>query len=241
MPRSSRVCGDVTVRIGILTHHYDPEESTPQRRWSTLVQHFVRDGHDVIVFAPPLHGPGAGDRLPAQAPPRGEREVGQHGETIYRTRYLNHNADLASRALDQLVVASDAFRLAWRKLREDRPDVLISTAPSLPSTVAGWFAAKLLRVPHIAEMRDAWPDLIRDSNFLRNASLRRRLAARATRKLVTSAQREAAAVVTTTDSFSRVLVQRGVARAVTIRNANWASIPPVPNRRGERAGALRIL
>lgn len=195
----------------------------------------------MTVFAPPAHGPEV--RLNTRASgisPIGS-EVGEHGERVVRTRFRDHGVDLASRAMDQLVVSLDSVRLAWRKYRKDRPDVLISTAPSLPSTLAGWVTAKLLRVPHIAEMRDAWPDLIRDSNFLSSASLRRRVVARITRSLVARAQRKAAAVVVTTESFSRVLRERGVQRVVTIRNANWAAVPRAHDSSLTTGGGLRVL
>lgn len=88
-------------------------------------------------------------------------------------------------------------------------------------------AARMLNVPHVAEVRDAWPDLISDARLVHRA-LRARvprvvsgsLEDRILPSLFHTALRRANAVVTTTDSFTARLRRRGMNRVETIRNSS---------------------
>lgn len=219
------------MRILLLTHYFEPENGAPQRRWRALIERFVEAGHAVDVVAPPPHYP-TGDisaGLPAELR-AGSHTTGEHGGTVHRVTFLPHNASIASRTLDHIWVAR-ATILAVMQLvrrRQVQPDVVIATAPGLPTLVAGRVLARRLQVPLVAEMRDAWPDLVSHT-----PGLRRGLAARAKRRVhefVTGLQRDAALVVTTTDSFADVLRERGIGAVEVIRNGTslerYASIPP---------------
>src|SRR5699024_4820176 len=77
------------------------------------------------------------------------------------------------------------------------------------------------RVPHVAEVRDAWPDLISEMNLITGAlgkylpgALTKSLEHRLLPGLLTRAQRRAAVVVVTTDGFKHRLEQRGVTAEV---------------------------
>lgn len=234
------------MRILLVSHHYAPENNAPQRRWSALAPRLLDLGNELVVFAPPPHYPtGTLDD------PRGEHAVGststgQHGETVHRVRFREHGPGLRSRSADQAVAALDTV---WRALvrlrhRADRPDVVVSTAPGLPSLFAGWVLAFLWRVPHVVEMRDAWPDLIHASGVLhdgrRTVSLKRRVATHAADRAVTWVQRRAAAVVTTTDAFAEVLRSRGMRRVEVVRNgAPVDAVPALERPRDE--GGLHVL
>src|SRR5699024_2096261 len=49
--------GGNRMRILLLSHYYWPEVGAPQRRWATLVSHFISRGHQVVVAAPHPHYP----------------------------------------------------------------------------------------------------------------------------------------------------------------------------------------
>lgn len=208
----------------LVSHHYAPENNAPQRRWSALVPRFVNAGVEMIVLAPPPHYPSgrSEDETGALAP--GTTSRGAHGEIVHRVRFREHGPGLRSRSIDQAVAALDSARLGLLlfRRRADRPDVIISTAPGLPSIGAGWLLGLLLHVPHVIEMRDAWPDLIHASGMLRDGrtqvSLQRRLATHTADRMLTWLQRSAAAVVTTTDSFAQVLRSRRVEHVAVIHN-----------------------
>lgn len=209
------------MQILLLTHYFEPENGAPQRRWSALIERLVAAGHSVHVIAPPPHYPTGtiDEKLPAALRPGG-RAVGPHGATVHRVGFLRHDGTILSRTMDHVWVARATVRAAHRlaRLGVIAPDVVIATAPGLPTLVAGQVVARRLGVPLVAEMRDAWPDLVSHTPGL---SVGRGPVARAkvrVHDLVTGLQRNAAMVVTTTESFARVLIDRGVEQVHVIRN-----------------------
>lgn len=237
------------MRILLVSHYYAPENNAPQRRWSALAPRLRDRGHELVVFAPPPHYPGGTLDDPDGEHAVGSRstgEHGEHGETVYRVRFREHGPGLRSRSADQAVAALDTVRSALLNLRcrADRPDVIVSTAPGLPSIFAGWTLSLVWRVPHVVEMRDAWPDLIHASGMLRDGrrtvSTRRRVATHAADRAVTWLQRQADAVVTTTEAFAEVLRARGMRSVAVIRNgAPVAAVPALDRPRDE--GGLNVL
>src|SRR5699024_9690411 len=131
-------------------------------------------------------------------------------------------ASMARQLLDQTVSATGAMSAVIDRLRgRMKPDVIVSTTPALPFLLAGDILSRLLRVPHVAEVRDAWPDLISEMNLVTGAlgkylpgTLTKSLEHRLLPGLLTRAQRRAAVVVVTTDGFKHRLEQRGVTAEV---------------------------
>ncbi|MGP5290740.1 glycosyltransferase family 4 protein [Brachybacterium tyrofermentans] len=235
------------MRILLLTHYYAPEFGAPQRRWSALIERFIAAGHRVTVAAPVPHYPSGRPNSTQRRTHRvGGVEVGRHGETVLRTAYLPHLADIGTRTADHLVAAADSL---WRLRRRfsrpgTRPDVVIATAPAIPTLMVGRALSSLWDVPLVVEMRDAWPDLVThvgpagallaeaahapQPNAART-SLRWAiaLAKGMVHQQVTSWQSGAQAVVTTTDRFAEVLEERGVTEIDVVRNGtDLAAVTP---------------
>lgn len=223
------------MHVALLTHHYPPEVGAPQRRWQAFVQRFVADGHRVTVLTPPPHYPNG--RPDGELPPEhraGACAQGESGETILRVRFRTHGPGLRSRSVDQAVAAADSVVAGRRYFRRpgNRPDVIIATAPGLPTIPAGMALGRLLGRPVVVEMRDAWPDLIGPSGMFgpddRRSAAVRRLVTTAHRA-ITRMQRDAAAVVTTTRSFGQILRDRGVKRVQVVRNGSTLEqLPTLP-------------
>ena len=93
-----------------------------------------------------------------------------------------------------------------------RPDVLIVTVPSLPILGAGFVVAKLLRVPLVVDMRDAWPDIARDARLVQGGA--KSLA----EKAIIAVQDRADLVVTVTYGFADTLRERGLKNVATVSN-----------------------
>lgn len=243
------------MRILLLTHYYAPEAGAPQQRWAALADHFVEAGHELTVVAPAPHYP-HGHLLPehaAMAP--GAVHPGVHGETVHRVAFRGYAGDVGSRFADQLVAARGAGRAAVRTARSGTgpgaPDVVVATVPSLPMLWAGRRVAARLGVPVVAEMRDAWPDLLTVADEWDTTSRGRagRVAQRVTRggltgvgRATTREQRRADAVVTTTDTFAAALRSRGVRQVHVVRNGAH----PVPgygshSPRETADGSLNVL
>ncbi|WP_193105944.1 glycosyltransferase family 4 protein [Brachybacterium sp. FME24] len=250
------------MRILLLTHYYAPEFGAPQRRWSALVARFLAAGHRVTVAAPVPHYPiGRPTREQRRAHRVGSVETGQHGETVLRTAYLPHRSDIGSRSADHLVTAADSLRrLRCRFSRPGtRPDVIIATAPAIPTLMVGRTLATFWGVPLVVEMRDAWPDLVThvgpvgalpaEAAHAPQPGLARRslrwavaLAKGQVHEQVTAWQSGAHAVVTTTDRFADVLEERGVTEVDVVRNGtDLATVTPQRDHLPDDHPELRCL
>ncbi|PFG18661.1 glycosyltransferase involved in cell wall biosynthesis [Serinibacter salmoneus] len=221
------------MHIALLTHHYAPEVGAPQRRWRAFSRRFHAAGHRVSVLTPPPHYPRGlldPDTAPAHLP--GNSHDGEWGERVHRVRFRPHEAGLKSRSIDQAIASADSVATGIRVFgpRANRPDVIIGTAPGLPTIPAALTLGAALRRPVVVEMRDAWPDLIGPSGMLgpddkRSPAFRRTV--EFAHEAITRWQRNTAAVVTTTQGFAEVLRDRGVKRVHVVRNGSTLENLPV--------------
>jgi len=246
------------MRLLLLTHYYGPEFGAPQRRWSALIERFIAAGHRVTVAAPVPHYPAGRPTAEQRRHHRmGAVEKGLHGETVLRTAYLPHQADIASRTADHLVAALDAMRRLRRRFARPgtRPDVIVATAPAIPTLMVGRALSVLWGVPLVVEMRDAWPDLVThvgpagaltpEAVLARRSATRRALswavavAKERVHQQVTTWQSGARAVVTTTGRFADVLSERGVLDVQVVRNGT--DLAMVTRQRDHASGDHREL
>ncbi|MGM7669989.1 glycosyltransferase family 4 protein [Microbacterium sp. A93] len=219
------------MRVQLITHSYLPERTPPERRWSALTAAFRGAGWAVDVICPPPDPHHTPSRDAARQGPL--PRTGPGGERVRRTWMPSGlPTTRAGRFAGHIVNAVAAIPVG---LAAPRPDVIVVTIPALPSAVAGWTLSRLRRVPLIVEMRDAWPDLARESG------VRGGVLSKTMESVVTGTQRSAEAVVTVTAGFAERLRQRGIATVVTIGNGVAVeSIPAVPRRvRGH--GELNVL
>lgn len=216
------------MRILVISQVWEPETGTPQRRWRWLTRHLVDAGHEVSVLAPPPHYPLGRllDNSPEYLP--GSVSTGTSGETIYRCSFHEHDFSLSSRLKDQVAMAQSQMRLGHAIIKKARPDVIIATAPPLPTVYTATLLALRFRVPYIIDLRDAWPDLLEDmgawdprvqpGKYRDVKRILMHLAMRGGGSLFTYCLHKANAVVTTADQFSHVLKSRGVEATMTLRN-----------------------
>lgn len=206
-------------RITLLTHSYWPEQSPPQRRWTAMVKEFSRSGWQVDVVTPVAHYPFGRRALPRRMAGRPFRlQRGQFTEKILRVPYLRHGNSRVARLVDQCFSALLSVP-AGMLLRQ--PDVVIVTAPGLPSLAAGYGLARLRGVPLIVEMRDAWPDLARDARIVQGS------VKSVVERVVEFVQQRADLVVTVTEGFADTLRARGLRNVATVSNGLHLDAIPV--------------
>lgn len=248
------------MRILLLIHYWTPEVGAPQRRWNRLATSLVSRGHELAVLTPCPHYPG-GRLLEDDVPHRpGSVSRDVTGAIVHRTAFRSYDADLRRRGADQLVAAADSVRLGVRRFSgANRPDVILRSVPGLPTLPAALALGRVLRRPVVVELRDAWPDLFMSAEQWDSSSAHAPTEAQAPRgplgadivgrsvrslipPLVTRLEREATSVVTTTDSFARVLRARGLRQVVTVRNTG-SNVPPDRDLISRRPsdGALHVL
>ncbi len=238
------------MRILLLSHYWAPEVGAPQKRWQWLAQGLVERGHDLAVLTPAPHYPAGRvlDDDPLLAAGAIHRDAS--GAMVHRTTFHPYDSGLGGRGVDQAVAAASALRAGLERFYgPHRPDVVVGSVPGLPTLPAALAVGRALRRPVVAELRDAWPDILTSvSSWADGATAprARRMAVSALTTLlppaVTTLERSADAVVTTTESFAQVLRRRGARRVVTVRNAalsqDW-HLPQVPLARHD--GALHVL
>jgi hypothetical protein len=184
-----------------------------------MIKEFSHSGWDVDVITPVAHYPFGRRALPRWMAGRPfQLRGGQFTEKILHVPYLRHGNSRAARLLDQCFSAALSIPAG---LMVRKPDVVIVTAPALPSLAAGYALAKLRRVPLIVEMRDAWPDLARDARLVQGSV--KSLAERA----VEFVQQRADLVVTVTEGFAETLRSRGLRNVATVSNGLHLDAIPV--------------
>lgn len=236
------------MRVLLLTHYFPPEIGAPQRRWRELVAGFTGAGHQVAVCAPVPHYPHrSATALKAANTKTMKWGDGQNGERVLRVPYLPTSSSMPGQLLDQSVSSLYAFRVA-AAMRRDAPDVVISTTPGIPMLFAGDSVARYLGIPHVAEIRDAWPDLIADSHLVRTATrgvlpeqVNSYLEQKALPAVFHAALRRASRIVVTTDGFRTRLAGCGHSAVTVVRNT---AVPYRPSKQeNQRASrdSLRLL
>ncbi len=129
----------------------------PAARVSELSRHWVHAGHEVTVLTGfPNHPDGIVRPEYRKYFWRGVFREKLDGINVVRTwllpfpnrkpheRILNYSSFCASASIVGSFLS--------------RPDVVIATSPQLLVGLAGWWIAKLKRVPFILEIRDLWPE-----------------------------------------------------------------------------------
>lgn len=154
----------------MISQYWYPENGVPQRRWTWLSE-LLRENFTLEVIAPPPHYRRNLKFLAwiRQVVERGRKnfELGPSGERIHRTFFIPSGNSLTQKALNQLTVAMGMmlklFALSFGHSSK-KPDVIIGTVPALPTAVVTYFASRVLRTPYVIDLRDAWPDLLSQSD-----------------------------------------------------------------------------
>ena len=230
---------DESLQILVISQYWYPENGVPQRRWGWLAEILKEQGHSVTVVAPPAHY----DRkmsFPRWVKARGflprkETELGASGERIVRCGFFPGGTSLTVRALNQAAVALGSLQvllISRGSLKGYRPDLIFGTVPALPTSAVTWLASKRFKAPYVIDLRDAWPDLLKESDNWNEGtgkkSIRQRvlsfgllqIVSGLTQRVLYRSMREAAAIISTSSELAENLRQR----AVLMRNG---TTPPV--------------
>ncbi|TRX54720.1 glycosyltransferase family 4 protein [Corynebacterium guaraldiae] len=159
------------MRILILSQYWHPEDGVPQRRWTWLTRVLKSQGHEVLVMTPPPNYQrhvSYRDWIRNRGfSPVGGCSYGPSGERILRSGFLPSNGTISGKVASQAFSATSmAWLLISRRtlLREFEPQLIIGTVPALPVALLSRCASRILSVPYAIDLRDAWPDLLDDSD-----------------------------------------------------------------------------
>ena len=201
MPDMSPIDPGATMRILFLSENFPPETNAAATRVHERAIYWVRAGHQVTVIT-------QAPNFPFGRVYDGYRNRWRQVETIDGIRvvrvktYIAPNEGVIRRSLD---FVSFMVTAVLAGLREERPNVVVSTSPQFFAAVAGWMIGALRRVPFVFELGDLWP-----ASIAAVGAMRPGLALRLVEKLELFLYRRAATVVALTGAFKRNLVRRGI-------------------------------
>ncbi|MGP5410618.1 glycosyltransferase family 4 protein [Glutamicibacter ardleyensis] len=212
------------MKIMLLTHSFSPEISPPQRRWSVIADELAKLGNEIIVVTPQ---------------PRGNSVQGTNlfrdNQRIHVRRYksLHKSKTMVGKVLKHGV---DAVLSLPAALKATRPDVVIATVPALPTLIVGYTVSKIRGVPFVVDLRDAWPDLLRESQVLKWRWLEP-MVSHALAYLV----KRSDLLVTVTRGLAVKMRLNGVKNVATVANGVETERPEASIRNEPRTGAIRVL
>lgn len=234
------------MRILLLTQHFPPDPGPQSRRWGVLASHFAARGHTVDVVVPRWQSPEEANRTSAPHMP---------GVTVHPVRSFVRGIRLQRRIVNEALTAIGSAVTGWRVARSaPRPDVVIGTVPALATLPIALLIGRGNAIPVVAEIRDAWPDILRqwrewgDTGTSAEGGRQRTVVTAAMSVLVPiicqiydALERSADHVITTTESLASVFQARGM-RVAAIRNTSFGLVPgPLPAPAERRDGTLRVL
>lgn len=153
------------MKILFLTQYWSPETGVPQRRWSWLCDVLIDAGNEVFVIAPPPRT-GRGKKIDVAGRHRDSRPAieGRNAEVVYRSFRPKSGNSISAKMAEQLLVAAGQILVGRGVVKDVAPDLIIGTVPAIPTAVVTYILSKLSRTPYIIDLRDAWPDLLRQAD-----------------------------------------------------------------------------
>ncbi|WP_133366363.1 glycosyltransferase family 4 protein [Qipengyuania sediminis] len=210
------------MHILFFTDNFPPESNAPASRTYEHAMRWVRAGHAVTIVT-------CAPNFPQGKVYEGYRNRLWQNEYMDGIRvvrvwsYMAPNAGYARRIVDYLSFMVMAM-LAAPFL--PRPDVIVGTSPQFFTLVAAWWASLLKRRPWVLELRDIWPESLRAVG-----AGDRGIVLSALQKLEMFLYRRADRIVAVTNSFKRILVDRGVPAgkiAVVTNGVDLSRFAPQP-------------
>ena len=159
------------MKILIFSQDWYPENSVPQRRWTWLTKILRESNHEVVVFAPqPRNSPRSDERQVgtvrrSNSDGFSRTEFGPSEEKIIRTSFTSTGTSISRRVFEQAVITVESIFTVYRYRADIKGvDLVIGTIPALPTALTAFVVGKIVRRPFVIDLRDNWPELIRQAN-----------------------------------------------------------------------------
>jgi glycosyltransferase involved in cell wall biosynthesis len=189
------------MHILFLTHYFPPEVNAPASRTYENALRWVKNGHQVTVMTcAPNHPQGV---LYPGYDNRWTMPETLDGIQVLRIKtYLSANRGVIKRILNYVsYMISAIFFCPMVK----HADVVVSTSPQFFCGMAGYFVARIKRVPWVLEIRDLWPESIIAVGAIRNRRVIGFLEG-----IESFLYRKADHVIALTRAFKKHILKRGV-------------------------------
>jgi glycosyltransferase involved in cell wall biosynthesis len=194
------------MRVLFISNYFPPEVNAPATRLHEHARLWVRQGQVEVLTAVPNYPEGV------IYPGYENRFTREDVEGIKINRvpvYIATNKALVKRSLSYFSFMASAI---WHSRKSDRPDVVVASSPQFLSAIAGYIISKLKRRPFVLEIRDLWPESI-----VAVGAMRRNWVIKLLEKVEHFLYRKAYHIVVVTDSFKRIIAEKGTdARKITV-------------------------
>ncbi len=189
------------MKIMLLTHSFTPEISPPQRRWSIIVDELGQMGHSITVVTPKSR------RIATQ---RQRRLLDKSFLKLQSYPSMRRSKTMLGKIVTHGV---DAVLSVPAAFRGTKPDVIVATVPAIPTLIVGYLASRLRGVPLVVDLRDAWPDLLSESQVIKFRWLEPIVS-----KFISFVVNKSDMLVTVTHGLARKMQRNGAKNVATISN-----------------------
>jgi glycosyltransferase involved in cell wall biosynthesis len=188
------------MKLLFLTDNFPPESNAPASRTYEHCKEWVNKGMDVTVITCAPNFP-YGKTYEGYKNKLYQTEIIDGIKVIRVWTYMTENKGVVKRTADYISYAIGAF-LAGLFVKTD---LIIATSPQLFTTLGGCALAKVRRKPWIFELRDLWPEGIKDHGAIKKDYLLNFLT-----KMELCLYRKATHIVTVTSGLKENLISRGI-------------------------------
>ena len=232
----SRETASKPLHILYVSQYFPPEVGAGSARAFELAKHWARAGHRVTAltgfpsYPTGWNGNGNGAHPPPDGAALWEQETGLR---VIRSWAMS----VGSRTPRERMLAWLSFSLSssLRGIAVPEPDVVVASSPPLTVGATGWWLSRVKRKPFVFDVRDLWPESVRDLAGARPGAVTDRTLDAMAGFLYRSADR----VVVTSEATRRALLDGGKTGAdatLTIPNGVETEMfaPPSPSGDGGR-------
>jgi glycosyltransferase involved in cell wall biosynthesis len=189
------------MHILFLTDNFPPEVNAPASRTYEHCRIWAEQGHRVTVITCAPNFPGG--KVFGGYKNRLWQAEDMDGVQVIRVwSYITANEGFIKRILDYVSFMPGAVLAA---LFVRKPDVVIGTSPQFFTACAAYLVGALKRIPFVFELRDIWPESIKAVGAMQDS-----LAIRLLEKIELFLYRKAGMIVSVTNAFKRILIERGI-------------------------------
>lgn len=204
------------MRILFVSNVYPPEVAPLANRLSEHARTWVAEGAELEVICPNPNYP-EGVLYPGYKNSFGTEDI--NGVRVTRVpTFLAPNKGSLFRTLSYISFMLSAIFFS-RRSKSDA-DVVVASSPHIFSAVAGLMISRRLSKPFILEIRDLWPDSI-----VAVGASKRNWLIRKFEQLEMYLYREADRIIVVTDTFKKVITEKGIPASKIDVVKNGAVIP----------------
>lgn len=188
------------MRLLFLSDNFVPESNAPATRTFEHCKEWVKQGIEVTVVT-------CTPNFPYGKPYEGyknklyQREKIEGINVVRVWSYMAENKGAIKRILDYVSYAFSAV-IAGAFIKTD---LIVATSPQLFTALGGCVLAKIRRKPWIFELRDLWPEGIKDTGAIKNKKILDFLV-----KMELCLYRQSSFVVAVTQGLKQNLISRGI-------------------------------